>query len=986
MPVRLYDGDSLLAETFLRADGQQDFIGVALAPGPHTLRVWTRNSWGNERWDSLAVHRSGTASSFHIEGEPPVLHPETRAERPVRIRVLDRWKQPVAPGMQVSLESSSLVIEATDTDRSSIGLQRKVGEDGWLELPVRGGPATGAAAITLRAGSAREAVMLRVLPLIRPMTVMGAGEVGVGAALPAYGVVTARGAVSDRTVVSISYDSRRDDEDEPFARAVDPLQAAQYPTLGDGSRERSSGMASGALTARVEREYDWLEFGDVTPRGIGGSGKLFNYHRALTGVQGRLHRGVFSAQGFGTLTRQQLVDRQIRATRGSGPYEVGAALRPGTERVLLEVRARENTSRVVSSHTLARTADYDLDYATGALLLRQPVAEIDVEGNPVFIVVYVERLGGGDTKLVGGGRTELSIGQWIARGVLDSVSVGATGIHDASGVAGGVGRASTGSLTAIGGDTRLLRGGFALELEHMRTARPDTTAGASRVALTWTDRRDRLSAAAQWLGVEQGFGTGLDPRLSSGLQELRLAAGYRVSTDSRVELAHERQLFHQYDVQRQSTFLRAQQQLGRNRVGQELGVTRDAIPSALGVNPSTVGRGKLTVATGDRTSLWLEGSRNIGVSLRPSAERLGMGAGYRLFGRTRVEGTHFLNSAPGLGDWTTTGLALRTETLLGGRAWGGVERASAGRSAHSALMGIEQRIPLAHGWEVHSMYERRMGLASAPLQDAGRALPFPQQEPDRSVLALGVSLLPGGDRPNVVLRGERHQGAAQRGLRVAMAGDASFGPDAALLARSDWSQFTHTFGGVSTSRNDRSLLGYAFRPTRRNDLNLLAKAEWRRSRNPLGSSTLSDSAELRRLIGTTDAVWTPMPRTELAARYAMRWSEWRQDGLGTPGSPIAHYSGVRAERGVAGRVSARLDGRLLLEQSSGVTTWSVAPSLLYRLNQELRLEAGYRAGTLQDVDFGMGTGRLFATLGLQFTERSLAKPAQFWRERLANDR
>jgi hypothetical protein len=284
------------------------------------------------------------------------------------------------------------------------------------------------------------------------------------------------------------------------------------------------------------------------------------------------------------------------------------------------------------------------------------------------------------------------------------------------------------------------------------------------------------------------------------------------------------------------------------------------------------------------------------------------------------------------------------------------------------------------------MFERRVGLDGAPLEDPARSLPFAQPEQDRSLAALGFSFMPGADRSRLSLRSEFLDGMEQRGFRVTMSGDVPLGPDAALLARSDWSEAERRLGGPTQTRQDRSLLGYAFRPTRSTALNVLAKVEWRRSLNPLGSASLGDSADARRLIATSDAVWKPLPRTELAARYAVRWADWRYAGIEAPAAPVAHYTGLRGEQVIGSRLGVRVDARLLHEQSSGIATWSVAPALTWRLSRELRLEAGYRAGTLQDLDFGESRSKLFATVGLHFTERTLGGAAAFWRERVRDDR
>lgn len=992
MPVRLLVGDSLVAEGIIRPDGLHDFLNVPLAPGPRVLRLWTRNSWGNERWDTLHVHRSGPAAAFALETDAPALHPDERSERPVRVRVLDQWGMPVAEGVQVTVEATGATLEGEDTDRASLGAQRTVMKDGWIGIGLRGGATTGPASLKLRSGSARGTVAVTVLPQLRPLLLTGSAELGLGSTTPSYGAVSARGALDDRTAVTVAYDSRRPHEsDDAFGRVVDPLGAGQYPTLGDGSTQTSHGTGSGMLTARVERDYDWLEFGDIMPRDVTGSRALFDYRRALTGVQGRVALGAVTVHGFGSFTSQQLQERQIAATSGSGPYALGSDLRPGTERIVVEVRARENAARVIDRRELVRVVDYELDHVTGTLLLRRPLASMDAGGNPVYIVAYVERISGEESRFVGGGRAELGVASLLGRGLFDSVAVGVSAVHDATGGATNtVTSAPSGASSAldvVGTDVRLERGTASLELAVLRSEQRDTAAFATRGALAWESADARLSAAAEWTRVAPGFGGGTDPRLASGFRELRLRTGARVGSGARLELAHERQYFEEYGIDRRSTFLRAEQRRGERALSQQLGLQRDGARAGTLQGTTTTGQGRLEASMGDRGSVWIEATRPLareGASLQPS--RLGMGAGYRLFGRTRLETTHFLNQVEDGQDYTTSGVNLRTETPFGGRAWGGVERASAVRASHAALLGIEQRFRLAHGWEVNGMLERRVGLDAAPLEDPARSLPFARPEQDRSLAAFGFSFMPGADRSRLSLRSEFLDGVEQRGFRVTMSGDVPLGSDAAFLARSDWSEAERRLGGGTQSRQDRSLLGYAFRPTRSTALNVLAKLEWRRSLNPLGSASLADSAEARRLIATSDAVWKPLPRTELAARYAVRWADWRYAGIAAPVAPVAHYTGLRGEQAIEGRLGVRVDARMLHEQSSGVATWSLAPSLTWRLSRELRLEAGYRAGTLHDLDFGESRSKLFATVGLHFTERTLGGTAAFWRDRVRDDR
>jgi hypothetical protein len=299
---------------------------------------------------------------------------------------------------------------------------------------------------------------------------------------------------------------------------------------------------------------------------------------------------------------------------------------------------------------------------------------------------------------------------------------------------------------------------------------------------------------------------------------------------------------------------------------------------------------------------------------------------------------------------------------------------------------------------VSTLYERRVGLSRAALVDPARALPFARSEGDRWSVGGGLEWLPTSDHSRFSLRGEARNGEGRRGSRFTLGGDAPLGADAALITLHDWSRYTVTTAGLAgqESRQDRSLLGMALRPVGGNALNVLGKLEWRRTLNPLsgaaGASTvLGTTGEDKRLLGAADAILSATKLTEVAVRYAVRWSA-NDQLLSSTGAALgirSQYLGARVEQGVTrdGVARLRLDGRMLLEQSSGTAPWSIAPSLALRVGPRLELEGGYRMGDLLDRDFAANGGSgLFATVGVRFTEKLISSPAAFWRERIAGDK
>ncbi len=1012
--ITLYEGERQVGAGTLRPDGVQDFIGVELAPGPHRLRARIVNSWKNERWDSVTVHRSGAPAAIELaDGAPSaplVLRVEAEAATRVRLRVLDAWKVPVATRPDLTVEATGATLDGTDSDAGSLGQQRRADADGIVTVELRAGHAVGDGRLVVRAGEKLSARRdLRVLPTLRALTVTGAGQVGVGggAAGESFGAVSARGAVGREISLSMSYDSRRTGDDDFFGRGYDPLGEARYATYGDGSERRLVAAAAQRFSARLERGLDWVELGDVVARpATDKEALLAGYQRSLSGASARLGAGALTFRGFGSMTRQALDQQQLRGDGGSGPYVFGGGARPGTDRVTIEVRARDNAARVIARETLVRFNDYDIDYASGAVLLRRPVPATDPYGNPVFVVAAMERETAGAQHFVGGGRLEADLARLSGATFMDSLVVAVTGVRD--------GGAATATLTSgatdiVGADVRFRAGGLAMGGELLRTTSTDSTGRAARASLRWTTAAERLSLGAHWMHVDSGMIATLDPRLGAGLDELHFDAALKLGATTRFKVAHDRQHFAQYGIDRQVTTASAKTSVAGRAVTQELGLSTDV--QGTGGTASSSLTGKTTVAVASRVDAWVEGSH----ALRPAAgtavaaptlaarpDEMGVGVAYRLTDGLRIEASHRVATMPDTlaGESTryaVTSVDVRTSTLFGGEAWGGIERAGSTRASHAAVLGWNQRLAVGGGWSVSTLYERRVGLSRAALVDPVRALPFARAEGDRWSAGAGLEWLPTSDRSRLSLRAESRNGDGRRGSRVTLGGDAPLGASAALITLHDWSRYSLTSTALAgqESRQDRSLVGMALRPVSGNALNLLGKLEWRRTLNPLGGApgagTVLGGGDDRRLLGAADAILAATPLTEVAVRYAVRWSASERivSSAGTALGIRSQYLGARVQQGLTrgGVATLRVDGRMLLEESSGTAPWSVAPSLALRVGPRLEFEGGYRMGDLLDRDFAANGGSgLFATVGVRFTENLIGSPAAFWRDRLAGDR
>lgn len=986
--VTLWVGAKQVGEGQLRPDGRIDFVGIELAPGPQTLRASMTGSFGTPRWDSVVVHRSGEPVKLEVPAAPLTMRAEDRDASSFRARALDRWGVPVAGGALVTVEARGARVESPDADLSSVGNQVRVRADGWLEVRLRPGAEVGPGTVRLASGDAKGALPLRILPSIRPLIVTGDGQVGVGAAPGAFGSVTARGSLDGETTVSVSFDSRRSDpHDDYFGRGYDPLDEGRYPTLGDGSSRRVLAGSTQTLSARVERGFDHLALGDVRTAEFGVDERLGYYQRALTGVAGRVTTGPLTWRGYGSMTDQVLSQMQMRGNGTSGPYTFGGGVRPGTDRVAVEVRALENAARVLSRQELQRYTDYQIDYTTGRVLLNHPVPATDGAGNPVFVVAMLERRTGGESRFVGGLRMDLDAAKVLGVQGFDSLGISVLGVRD-----GGDGSApgqDRGGL--VGGGLNLRRGGLSASAQLLRSLRPDSSAAAGLAEIAWTVPGDRFKLDAGWMSVGRGFAPGTDPRLSAGVRELRLGAEVKPAEHSRLRLSHQMQRFDGYGVERSVTSLRAEQTVAGHAVTAEGGLTSDAHGDA----STRSGTARLGTSLFPGMDVWVEGSQLLSpapanqplTSARP--DFFGFGAAVKAMWGMRFDASHRWVRTHGDSaiSYQLSTLGVTTGRLLGAQLHGGIERANDNRAGNSAVLGWNQRLAMSGGWALTGMYERRFGLSRAPLLDPNRALPFAQVERNRWTAAAGVEYLPADSaRARFSLRSELHGGQDGRGWRIDVGGDAPLGSSAALLMRHNWlrDDRTDVQGGLQRSRSDLSLLGLALRPAGSDALNLLAKVEWHRTVNPFGGGVLSNMGDDRRLIGATDAVWATRPGTELAARYAVRWSALGDSAAGAePLTSFAHFVGMRADQVLRGPLRFRVDGRMLVDGQGGGSRWNLAPALVRDLGRGLELEGGYRFGELVDADFADQGGKgFYATLNLRFTEGLLGTVAEFWRQRI----
>ncbi len=977
-PVALFVGDSQVAHGNIRVDGIHDFIAVPLPAGPQVVRVRMLSSWQKERWDSIAVHVTDAPAKFDPERSPVRLVADGDGRVPVRVRVLDRWGVPVANRPLITASGTGAEVVNPDADASSVGTQVRADGTGWLTLLLRPGNEPGQGSLALTAGTVEGKVGLEILPTTRPLMVNGVGRVGVGASPDAFGSVLVRGVVDSVTSVLVNLDSRRLDAGrDAFGRSSDPLEEAQYPILGDASRQRAVTASRSVFSARLQRRFDQVTFGDLATADFASGLRLGGYRRALTGLGARVATGRVGWQMFASSTRQSLQQAQIRGAGISGPYPLQPDIQLGTEQIAVETRALENPQRILSRQVLIRYVDYQIDYGRGTLLLRQPVPAADTYGNPVFLVVTYEAESGGARNAVWGLRASTDARSFFSTSPGDSLRVGATWIRDGGGQRG----------RHLGGaDVRLLTtGGLDLSAELSHAQAPDSSGLAATLdgALHLFDDALRLSAG--WLKTGSHYQNPSNVGLRGGSEEVRIGGRTKLGR-SELRLEHERQTFEQGVLGRSRSSAGILQRVGQT-VEVDALVAADHSRNGALADGSRAGEVKLSWTPTTVWRVWTESRRQFsseGAIERP--DYVGAGAAFQITRGVALEARHrrvFLRDED---DYSLTNLGVRSRIGAGTEVWGSYQLAGADGAYNAAVVGLNNRLRLGRDWSVNALVERRTGVARAAVTDPVRALPFLQAEENYWSVGFGTEYLPPDAPYRASARTEARNGDARSTRLLTVAGDVSLSRSFAVLSRQEFVRTEQLLMAETTlSRQYSSLWGLALRPIRSDALNVLAKIEWLDAVNPLGGGVLSRQGHEARTTLAAEAIWAPLRVAELGGRYARRRTAATRDysdGVSQRLGSTADFFGGRTEARLARWLALRGEGRLLLEHSSGTQRGDLAPQIVFLPVQGLELAGGHRFGTLRDPDFAVNGGHgWFVTMGVRFTEKLLPTAGDFWRDR-----
>lgn len=517
--------------------------GVDLREGDNVFEVRLRNEAGAEvaRLKRTIPYVSRAERATLLE-ERSSLFADGKSRPVLAIHLTDGAGRPVRAGRLLSVEVSApyrTVERARAENQNALDAPLSaqsgvaIGQGGValveLEPTVETGPIR--IEVELDNGRTRE-FQTYVKPAPRDWIVVGLaeGQGGVefennGAAPDATDIVGdgrvagfAKGLVKGGWLVTVAGDSKkkRGDADGDLFLDVNPDE--RYPLFGDRSTQEFEAQSRYPVYLKAEKNAFRGVFGDFDT-GLSES-KLSRYSRRLSGLAADYQGERLEFTAFATDTNQAFVRDELAADGTSGRFQLSAApLVRNSETITIETRDRFRPDVILATTTLARYADYEIDFDTGEIVFRLPVPAADAAFNPNVILVDYETSAPVTRALTAGGRGAVKF--LGGRG-----EAGATFIHEeGAGVdAETTNLAGTDVVVALS-DATELRAEYARSFTDGATGSTEADALLAEVSHTG----DRVDAKAYFSEVEADFG--LDQQTSAQVGVRRFGAEVRVRID-----------------------------------------------------------------------------------------------------------------------------------------------------------------------------------------------------------------------------------------------------------------------------------------------------------------------------------------------------------------------------------------------------------------------------------------------------------------------
>ncbi|MGM8908832.1 SdrD B-like domain-containing protein [Psychrobacter sp. 1U1] len=574
-----------------------DYYAVDFKRGSNTLRGVATDVTGKVISEqTIEVIAPDSLQAINYRTQERLIEADGVSEYQVVISLKDRNNLPYISSTPITIDTNIGRINLKDNNKDQAGTQFSV-DGGELLIPVIAPNAPGKGELIIDTGSSKQVIPLQFTAKLRPLIAVGIVEGAIslkdfdsGSITDAQGAfeqelhefagsddyaasvraaMFLKGKVRGDYLLTLAYDS--DKKGERLFRDIDPGE--YYPVYGDSSAKGFDAQSTSKLYIRLDKGRSFAMYGDLKTQIDNDEGiKLGQYNRTLTGVKAQYEDADTRVTTFIAETSSS---QRVNETRGlgiSGPYPLAGdfdAVLENSETIEVITRDANNPGLIVRRETLTRFADYEIDPISRSLYLKAPIASQDIDGNPIYLRVTVEVDEGGENYWVGGVAAKQQL--------TGKISVGGSYINSDDPL-NKEELASINSVIKFNNNLNLVAEYAKNKAENpnyepsnqinAELLEGDNTDGdALRIELNYDDK-NRTRAKAYYNKADEGFVTGASP-LTAGRTESGIEANHKFKNKTTV-LTFEgiRTEDHTTNASREGVQASIEQRLSQNIVGE----------------------------------------------------------------------------------------------------------------------------------------------------------------------------------------------------------------------------------------------------------------------------------------------------------------------------------------------------------------------------------------------------------------------------------
>ena len=994
-----YDG---IKQNTAKTVALSTWSGVSISEGDNKVETIITNADGTQALRETRVihYSSGPIKAVFVPAKSKLVA-DGKTKPIIAIQFLDADGKPARRGIGGNYQlnspyESALLVDAMNKKQLSTTLENKpvytVAEDGTAFIELAPTTQTGELVMNFEfSNSRKQEIRTWLTPGQRDWILVGFGQGTIGhkklsgnvEALKTAGAdeelydrdqiaFYAKGTVKGEYLITAAYDTAKQNGAAGSAagsignlkQAIDPNR--YYTLYADATQPYYDAPSARKLYVKVERKQFYAMFGDFDT-GLTVT-ELSRYSRTVNGIKSEFKNEKFAYNAFATQSAQAYVRDEIRGEGTSGLYRLSRKdILENSDKIRIDVHDRFKSEVIVSTRTLTRFLDYDIDYTLGTLFFKEPINSRDADFNPVFIVAEYESKDAKDEKLTYGGRASVKPN--------DKTEIGASLVHE-----GNVG--NKGNLQGLDAKYQINeQTKLKAEFANSNSSVAGTTASGSAYLAEVIHQDEKLNLKAYVRQQDGGFGLGQQAGSENGTRKM--------GAEGRLKMSDTIQL--QGQAYRQETLgSGAERDLAEARVVQKFGALNTYYGGRLAQDSDGTGINKdskqaiagVAYEMLDK-KLNLRASTELGFGSADSTDfpdRLILGADYKLTDKTTAFAEHEIAKG---NEFTanTTRIGMRTLPWVGAEA-----KASLGNEIGKDGGRTYANAGLAQKWQVNDHWQADLGL------DRSQTIVGAQSTSNGSITNGTINPI----NPNVPLASGNASGNSTGDFTAVSAGvgytQDNFSSNARIELRSAETDdkinlvlgaqrtlnkgeamaaaFTLTDSNSNTGTHDNKFdlrLSYAYRP-------LLARWTVLDRVDFIGENQndLTTNSRTKKLVNNFNANYIPNRRTQLSLQYGNKYVLDTIDSQEYKGYTDIASAELRYD--LSNSWDVGVHGSMLNSWNSGVHVFSAGASVGYRVMDNTWLSVGYNVKGLNDKDFNGAEYRakgLYATIRVKFDQDTL---------------